>query len=359
MLRGRKRPNLLFHEPPFHEPPMKRTISMAAVMALGLVPSTALAHDARPLSVVVQEKATHVYSVGILVPPSVDLTNQPKVEWPDGCQMQGETTSTSLEATMQRGLVSCQASLENQLIKIHYELFNPSLSTYVRVTLLNGPVRTALLPPQQMTWRVPATPGRWEVARQYMRLGITHIWTGVDHLLFVTGLLLLAGTGRRIFWAITGFSVSHSISLTLSALGYVHIPVPPTEAAIALSILFLACEILRGRQDTLAWRYPLLVSTSFGLLHGLGFAAALGEVGLPPLEIPTALFFFSVGVETGQMIFILPIIGGILWVARKRSENLLPAWLDFSATATSAVVPWAIGLAASFWFVQRLAAFAR
>jgi hydrogenase/urease accessory protein HupE len=293
----------------------------------------------------------------MLVPPTVDASNQPKVAWPSNCEVQGETAVSSLDFTTHRGLLKCGSGLERRPISVKYALFNPSLATFFRMVPLDGVVRTAVLPPKQSQWQVPATPSRWEVARDYALLGVEHIWKGVDHLLFVTGLLILAGTGRRIVWAITGFSVSHSISLSLSALGFVHIPVPPTEAAIALSILFLACEIVRGRHNSLAWRYPLLVSTTFGLLHGLGFAAALGEIGLPVVEIPTALLFFSAGVEAGQLAFVLPIIAAMLAISRLRTAGTLPAGLDSAASFTGRAVPWGIGILASFWFVERAGAF--
>ena len=317
------------------------------------------AHDARPLSVIITEQAEHVYRVNLVTPPTVSVENTPSVLWPQGCESRGGNSATTLESISHKSLVTCAQGLENQTIRVKYALFNPSLATFIRVLPLNGPDQTAVLPPETLEWTVPATPNRWQVARDYMLLGIEHIWKGVDHLLFVAGLLLLAGTGRRIVLAITGFSVAHSITLSLSALGFVHIPVPPTEAAIALSILFLATEIVRGPSNTLAWRFPLLVSTSFGLLHGLGFAAALGEIGLPPVEIPTALLFFSIGVETGQLAFILPIIAAMLWIARHRASGNLTPWLDNAAATAGAAIPWGIGILASFWFVERVSAFVR
>ncbi len=303
-------------------------------------------HDARPLSVLIDEQTPHVYRVAVVVPATVDKENTPAVEWPKDCEVRSRTESVSLDSFGARMLIACASSLDDRPIRVHYALFNPSLATFFRMTPFEGAVRNAVLPPQQSEWTVPVRPSRLQVARDYMLLGIEHIWKGADHLLFVFGLLLLARTTRRIILAITGFSVAHSITLTLSALGFVHIPVPPTEAAIALSIMFLASEIVRGNSDTLTSRYPLLVSALFGLLHGLGFAAALGEIGLPAEEIPTSLLFFSIGVETGQMLFILPVIAILRVTARW-------AWRDKFVQAA----PCAIGTLASFWFIERVRAF--
>ena len=129
---------------------------------------------------------------------------------------------------------------------------------------------------------MPAEPSTGDVVRGYFVLGVQHILGGWDHLLFVTGLLLIARGWRALLLAVSGFTLAHSLTLSLAALGFVHVPIPPTEAAIALSILFLAREALQPPGRSLAQRFPLFVSALFGLLHGLGFAAALGEVGLPP-----------------------------------------------------------------------------
>ena len=153
------------------------------------------------------------------------------------------------------------------------------------------------------------------VAVQYTWLGMEHIWIGFDHLLFVLCLIWIAGSLRRILITITGFTLAHSVTLALSALQIVVLPVPPIEAVIALSVLFLATEIARGEggfngakgangaSGALTWRYPIAVSSTFGLLHGLGFAAVLNEIGLPQTELVTGLVFFNVGVEIGQVVF--------------------------------------------------------
>jgi hydrogenase/urease accessory protein HupE len=195
------------------------------------------------------------------------------------------------------------------------------------------------------------------VARDYLALGVRHILEGYDHLLFLVCLMLIAGTGRRILITITGFTIAHSLTLALSALGLVHVPVAPVEAAIALSIVFLALEIVRGDRASLSYRYPIAVSSSFGLLHGFGFAAVLGETGLPQTEIPAALLFFNLGVELGQLIFV---VGMILVYQLARLGMRTTAGTDLPLDRLR---PWevpaayAVGILASFWMIQRVATF--
>jgi hydrogenase/urease accessory protein HupE len=251
-----------------------------------------------------------------------------------------------IEATQATMLLNCAAGLEGQRIGIRYPLFNPALSTLLRFIPSGDATRTAVLPPDRLEWTVPPSSSWKTVAHDYFLLGVKHIWEGIDHLLFVTGLLLLARTPRRIAVAITGFTIAHSITLSLSALGVVRVPVPPIEAGIALSILFLAREVARPNANSLARRFPLLISSLFGLLHGFGFAAALSEAGLPRKEIVPALLLFNVGVEAGQLVFIAVVL---VVVGHSRVRAALHR-VEFLGG-------YALGLPASFWFFQRLQAF--
>ncbi|MEA3274200.1 MAG: HupE/UreJ family protein [Pseudomonadota bacterium] len=186
-------------------------------------------------------------------------------------------------------------------------------------------------------------------AQRYTLLGIEHILLGFDHLLFVLCLLLIVQGGWQLVKTITAFTLAHSITLALATLGLVQVPSPPVEASIALSIAFLAAEILRhraGRDTGLTWRYPWMIAFAFGLLHGLGFAGALAELGLPQKEIPIALLFFNVGVEVGQLLFVgvILLLGYALhWIGQQRRDLLT------RATA------YGIGGMATFWFLQRSA----
>ncbi len=201
---------------------------------------------------------------------------------------------------------------------------------------------------------VEAAPSALEVARTYLLLGVEHILLGIDHLLFILGLLILVEGTRRLIVTVTAFTLAHSLTLAGATLGFVHVPGPPVEAAIALSIMFVAAEIVRSREGTtgLAEKYPWIISFAFGLLHGFGFASALSEIGLPQAHIPLALLLFNVGVEIGQLLFIASAFA-VIALARQFARRIAvpqPAW-------AWRVPPYAIGSAAAFWIIQRITAF--
>lgn len=187
----------------------------------------------------------------------------------------------------------------------------------------------------------------------YLVLGVQHILTGTDHLMFVLGLLLLVGIRWRLLEAITAFTVAHSITLALAALGLVQAPSAVVEALVALSIVFVAAELahgLNGAKGGVTRRYPWLIAFTFGLLHGLAFAGALAEVGLPKDAIPASLFLFNVGVEAGQLMFVAAAILVIL--ALRHLWPRVPAnWKAFSQW----IPPYAIGCFATYWFIERVA----
>lgn len=189
-------------------------------------------------------------------------------------------------------------------------------------------------------------------AKRYTGLGIEHILLGFDHLLFVLALLLIVRGGWMLVKTITAFTVAHSITLGLATLGFIHVPSRPVEAAIALSIVFLCVEIIHARQHRigLTYRYPWLIAFAFGLLHGLGFAGALAEIGLPQNEIPVALLFFNIGVEIGQLIFVAVVLAPAWLIRRARWETL-----DWAR----AIPVYFIGTLATYWFVERALAIFR
>lgn len=224
----------------------------------------------------------------------------------------------------------------------------------VRLQRLELSPVTARLTPDAPAFRVPEKQTMLEVLASYGKLGIEHILSGWDHLLFVFALLVLIADFPRLVGAITAFTVAHSITLALAALGHLSIPGPPVEATIALSIIFLATEILKHHDGELrlSERYPWVVSFSFGLLHGLGFAGALKDIGLPEGEVPAALFAFNLGVETGQLLFVAAVLGLSWLIGRIGSGQVLlrrPALLP--------PLGYAIGGVSTFWFVQRIVAF--
>jgi len=216
----------------------------------------------------------------------------------------------------------------------------------LRVTLRDGRRLRHVLKAETPSFRIDADSSRAGVVKDYATLGVRHILLGWDHLLFVLALVLLIGWGRSLAWTITAFTAGHSVTLALASLGAVHVPQPPIEAAIALSIYFLAVELTSVRKGTptLTQRAPWAVAAGFGLLHGLGFAGALAEVGLPTAEIPLALFSFNLGIELGQLAFV-----GAVLLAAAALRGLSVAWPRWAKAA----VPYGIGTMATFWFLQR------
>ncbi len=205
---------------------------------------------------------------------------------------------------------------------------------------------TRAQPSVQLYGSADDTRGNSEIARAYTVLGVQHILSGVDHLLFVIGLLFLVGFRRRLIGTITAFTLAHSITLACSAFGWLTLRPPPVEAAIALSIVLVACEALSNKQ-TLARRVPALVSFLFGLVHGLGFAGALKSIGLPQSHLPLALLCFNVGVEIGQLFVVLLAYGIVSLPIPRR-------WLGRARTPAL----YAIGIVAAYWSWQRIAAIA-
>jgi hypothetical protein len=320
-----------------------------------LIPGLGQAHDARPLAITVLETAHDIYRVTVLAPPSLDPSNIPHAIWPEGCAPRDEAPTRA--ASTGSSVVACRDSLLGATVRIAYPLYNPALTTLFRLELVDGTRRSAVLPPDVLAWTIPREPSWAEVVRSYVALGIEHIWLGFDHLLFVAGLVLLARTPRRIFLAVTGFTAAHSITLSLATLGVVRVPVAPIEALIALSIVFLARELAVGDTTSFGHRYPVAVSFVFGLLHGFGFAGALGAIGLPRSELATGLVGFNVGVEIGQIVFIAALISlALAWRAASRRTWLAVGRLD--AWSSPSAAGYLLGVPATFWTIERtLAAF--
>jgi hydrogenase/urease accessory protein HupE len=222
----------------------------------------------------------------------------------------------------------------------------------VRLQMLDGTHSTMLVRPSRPWVDVATSQGPLAVAGAYLSHGIEHILFGVDHLLFVLGLILIVRSTRMLLLTVTGFTVAHSITLSLATLGVLHVPRPPVEACIALSILLLASEILRlqKRERSLTATWPWAIAFSFGLLHGLGFASALVDIGLPQGDVPLALLTFNIGVEVGQLAFIVAVLGAIQLAKQFRIPDMVEGRLR-------TVTAYGVGTVAAFWFIERLAGF--
>ena len=219
-----------------------------------------------------------------------------------------------------------------------------------RVERSDGTTQVARLLPAEPSFVVEAPAVAAGVAWTYTVLGVEHILAGIDHLLYILAMLFLVKGWKRIVATLSAFTATHSVTLTAAALGWVHVPQPPVEACIALSIVFVAREVVetrRGRPGLTA-RWPWVVAFTFGLMHGFGFAGALAEVGLPTRAIPVALLFFNVGVEIGQLLFVAAALAAMAMATRVASR--WPRWAE-------AVPSYAIGAIAMFWVVERVTAF--
>ena len=290
-----------------------------------------------------------MFSTTWKVPARGDYRLAIQPSYPQFCRQIGEAmTAQADSAFIERGHIRCDKPLAGSRILIR-GLEATQTDVLVRIEGADRAVETERLTPSQPDFIVPAKPSRLAVLWTYFRLGVEHILTGVDHLLFVLCLVLLVRDVRMLLATVTAFTVAHSITLAAATLGFVSVRSAPVEATIALSIVFLASELLRdpAQRSDITQYYPWLVAFSFGLLHGLGFAGALAEVGLPHGEIPLALFSFNVGVEFGQLAFIATALSEI-YLGRLAVRHT-PVWAP-------RVTAYAIGCIASYWVFERLAA---
>ena len=330
---------------------MARWLALVGVV----VAYAANGHDARPNTVRITETAPLHYAASWKVPASLAEDSLPHPTMPTDCAApRPPAWRASGGAYVGEQVFRCEKGLAGRTIGIAYPTVNPSLRTIYKVELATGEEHLRILGPDEYEWVVPATPDPFAVAVQYSGHGIVHIWIGVDHLLFVACLMFIARTPRRVLLTITGFTVAHSITLALSALDLVRLPTPPVEAAIALSVVFLAWEIARGDADSLTHRLPVVVSIAFGFLHGFGFATILREVGLPQTELPIALLFFNVGVEIGQILFVLALLAGY---ALMRIGARWTAAGTLSVARMAAPASYVIGAVACLWMIERVVGF--
>ena len=282
------------------------------------------AHEVRPAYLELRQTGSETYDALWKVPgQGENLRLGLYVEFPASCTNVTQPRATMVNnAYTERWIVKCAGGLSGGTIHIA-GLSATMTDVLVRLERIDGSTQVTRLTPSAPSFVVEAAPSALEVAHTYLVLGVEHILLGIDHLLFVLALFILVkGTGRLIA-TITAFTVAHSLTLAGATLGFVHVPGPPVEAAIALSIVFVAAEIVHSRQGRigLTERFPWIVAFTFGLLHGFGFASALSEVGLPQSAIPVALLFFNVGVEIGQLFFIASIFA-VIALARQVTQRI-------------------------------------
>jgi hydrogenase/urease accessory protein HupE len=317
--------------------------------------SSALAHEVRPAYLELRQTGPETYDALWKVPgQGENMRLGLYVEFPAGStNVTAPGGSMVNNAFTERWTVKRAGGLTGGTIHIA-GLIATMTDVLVRLERLDGSAQITRLRPSAPSFVVEAAPRAMQVAATYLTLGGEHILLGIDHLLFVLALLILVKGARRLIATVTAFTVAHSLTLAGATLGFVHVPGPPIEAAIALSIVFVAAEVIHSRQGKvgLTERFPWVVAFTFGLLHGFGFAGALSEVGLPQVAIPVALLFFNVGVELGQLLFIASVFVVIALARRVMSRR----GMRQSAWAWR-IPPYAIGSVAMFWVIQRLAAF--
>jgi hypothetical protein len=236
-------------------------------------------------------------------------------------------------------------------VQIHYPQGNPSLATVVNFTDARGARTSTLLGPAESVIVLGGHSSAGAIALRYMQLGLEHIAGGIDHLLFVLCLLWIAATPRRIFLTITGFTLAHSLTLLLATLNIVRAPIAAVEASIALSIVFMLTEIVKGPgRASLVWRYPIVVSGAFGLLHGFGFASALQDIGLPEGDLPLALLCFNLGVELGQLLFVAAFM--LLGLLARALLTRVSQWVPWQARSRIGAI-YSVGALAGYWLIDR------
>lgn len=312
--------------------------------------TAAAAHELRPAFLDIKEVSENRFAVLWKVPVVGQRWLSLELNLPNTCA-EAQQAAAALEGNyhLSRWQVDCPGGLKGQVIAID-GLRTSLTDVLARIEYLGGTSEVARLTPEMPSFPVTGQMNLWETARTYFVLGVEHILSGIDHLLFVLALMLLIRGRWALFKTITAFTIAHSITLSGAALGYMSLPQPPVEVVIALSIAFVARELaLRQAGETrLSERYPWIVAFVFGLLHGFGFAGALKEVGLPQSDVPMALLTFNLGVETGQLLF----VAAVLAVFRLSSGVI-----RVPAAPARLAASYAIGAMSVYWLVSRLIQF--
>ncbi|MEN9569026.1 MAG: hypothetical protein RL172_257 [Bacteroidota bacterium] len=313
-----------------------------------LMPAMLFAHEMRPALLQIKQTTATGYDITWKVPRKGDMILSLKPIFPSWFSL--EQVSPSIAAG-EGALFTYKAVTEKDIHKMAISVAgiqHSAVDVLLYIELLNGEKFSLVIQPSHATVYIPEKETFFDTAKTYLVIGIEHILLGPDHLLFVLALLLIVTGTRKIIFTITAFTLAHSITLSLSVLGYVGLPGPPVEATIALSIMFLAWELVKlyHGQKVISAQKPWLVSFCFGLLHGLGFASALQSVGLPQTQVPAALAFFNIGVEAGQLAFI-----SVILLLSTLAKKIITAR---QAKKMVLVAAYGIGSVAAFWLIERV-----
>ena len=315
-------------------------VTAVLLLLLAVLSTPARGDDLRPGYLEWRERAPGAWQVTWKAPLLGGLATRARPLLPEGCRAGQASRRFAGPSMIETFAVHCPAPLAGRELGLT-GLETGFTDALLRVAPLGHPVQAARLTPDSPMATVAARASRSQVWTTYFRLGVSHILFGFDHLLFVVGLVLLIRRTRQIVATVTAFTLAHSLTLAATTLGLVIVARKPVEVCIALSIVFLAREIVRDR-DSFAQRVPAAVAFTFGLLHGFGFAAALAEIGLPEGEIPRALLAFNLGVEAGQLVIVAAALAALALLTRLRLAA--PARLGGA---------YAIGAVASAWLIER------
>lgn len=327
---------------------------LLVILSLCFVPAPAQADEIRPAYLELSELTSHTWDLLWKVPVKGDKKLALHVKFPAICKEAARGSRFAGGAYIARWRLTCDDGLIGQEVHIS-GLTNSRTDVLVRVLRTDGIEQTFRLTPPSPSFVIKPDESWIAVSTTYLVLGFEHILSGFDHLLFVLALLFLVGSWPRLIGTITTFTVAHSITLVAASFGWVSVPQTPVEALIALSIVFVAVEIVhaaRGKHS-IAIRMPWVIAFGFGLLHGFGFAGALSEIGLPQHAIPLALLFFNIGVEFGQLAFVAAVFG-LLFICKfavRRSDPTFDIWGMIAAASLPAA--YLIGTMAMFWVLER------
>lgn len=324
------------------------------MLCVASIATTAYAHDYRPLLVRVSEESSGRYVLSWQPSPVLSASDQPLVELTGaGCRSESKEKSMS---NVNKVVYRCDNLLTRLRVEITYPNDNPSLPTLLNLTREDGSVTRLTASPSSRSIILSEPQTESLQARSYAFIGFDHILRGVDHLVFLSFLWLITDTGWVLIRALTGFTLGHSVTLALATSGVTTPSAPFIESMIALSIVLMAAESLRSERLTLTLRHPVMVSTLFGLLHGFGFAGYLGEVGLPKNQEILALLMFNIGVELGQIAFVIIVV--MASVIIHKVIAMLPATSNPLAAASfkkrlKKTAAYAGGIVATYWFMER------
>ena len=321
-------------------------MTRAILALLVLITTPVLAHELRPAYLDVHEEKPGEFRVLWKTPMRGEMRLALSLAFSGRTEnLTPVTTRHTDNASVQTWRLHAIEPLRGQAVRI-VGLEGTMTDALVRMTFADGSTWVKRLTAAEPAAQIPPRQSVWQLATVYLGLGYEHILLGVDHLLFVLGLLLIVQGRLTLLKTITAFTLAHSLTLAVATLGYASAPLPPLNAAIALSILFLGPEIVRvwRGETSLTIRRPWVVAFAFGLLHGFGFASGLSTAGMARLAIPQALLWFNVGVELGQLTFV-----GLMLALEHAFRVLEMRWPVWAARAPG----YAVGVCGAFWCIQR------